>query len=352
MTRYISEDRPEKRAAAGEFGTRQLFRRPAPVVEGIAIFEIKVDEDLVVVTARDKAFAFDIPSELDEAVLIDCEAWITTASSSGTVVVSLWNETQGIDMLSTPLQIDVGDLNDKDSGTPFVINTANDQVFEGDEIWVNVDNAGTGAYGLGVAVKFTPSANASFALRGTQGPPGGMTQWTGAWQDATGYNEGDIVTHNGVIYIALQDHTSNAANDEPGVGTNWEDFWTPAFTIPMGASINCVVAELNGSAISDGRKGAFWVPFNATIVAGAILANQAGDIEVDVYKTDFGGYPGSSGDSITGGSPLALTASNKNYDSTLSGWDTTLTDGDILEFVVSGAVSIQRVSAILITEKN
>jgi len=46
-----------------------------------------------------------------------------------------------------------------------------------------------------------------------------------AWADVTAYEQGDLVVHNSVNYYCIADHTSNEANDEPGVGTNWEDFW-------------------------------------------------------------------------------------------------------------------------------
>lgn len=349
MTRYISEDRPEKRAAAGEFGTRQLFRRPAPVVEGIAIFEIKVFEDDEVVTSGDGKFKFDIPSELQDSVLMDFEAWITEPSGGGDVVVQLFNNTQNCDMLATPATIDVGTLNDKDSGTPFVISGC-DTVDYGDELWVNVDNAGSGAMGLGVAVKFTPSDNAAFRIVGEQGPPGGITNVQGQWQDATGYQEGDVVTNNGVAYVALQDHTSNQANDEPGVGTNWEDFWLPILTIPMSAGWSFNVVSSSG-AVSDGIKAAAIMPFDATISEAVILADQATNAEIDIWVSDFGGYPATVADSITGATPPSLTGSIKNIDSTLLGWTTALTEGDIMLFYVSGVDNARRLTLGLKVEK-
>jgi len=339
----------EAMAQADDF--HQRIRALEALAAGLGIFEIKVDEDLVTVTARDGAFKFDIPSDLDESMLVDIEAWVTAVSTSGDVVVSLWNQTQGHDMLSTPVTIEANELNDKDAATQFVINVANAQVAYGDELWINVDNAGSGAAGLGVAVKFAPAATAAIVLAGAQGPPGGVTSFQGAWQNTTIYHAGDVITHNGILYVALQDHTSNSANDEPGVGTNWEDFWTTAFDIPMGGSINLVVTEGSGNDIAAGQKGAVVIPFDATITSGMILAESAGDAVVDIWKSDFGGYPPSSGDSITGGNPLTLTGSLKNLDTTLTGWDTSLLEGDILVFDVSGVVAIQRLTVALTVEK-
>lgn len=350
MTRYISEDYPEKRAAANEWGTRQLFRRPAPVDEGLAIFEIKVFEDDEVVSAGDGKFKFDIPSDLDLSTLVDFEAWVTAPSSSGTIQVQLFNNTLAVDMLSTVASIDVGELNDKDSGTPFVIDLANDDVSYGDELWINVDNAGTDAMGLGVAVKFAPSANAAIALRGARGPAGGATDFQGAWTDTTVYEAGDIVTNNNNVYVSVVDHTSNQANDEPGVGTNWEDFWLPLLTMPMSAGWSMNVLSSSG-AVSDGVKCAAVMPFDATITEAVILADQATDAEVDIWVSDFGGYPATVANTITGGTPPTLTGSIKNIDTTLAGWTTALTDGDILLFNVSGVSTARRLTLALRMEK-
>ena len=48
-----------------------------------------------------------------------------------------------------------------------------------------------------------------------------------AWADATYYYNGSsYVTDSGAYYQCKQDHYSSQANDEPGAGTNWTDYWT------------------------------------------------------------------------------------------------------------------------------
>jgi hypothetical protein len=61
--------------------------------------------------------------------------------------------------------------------------------------------------------------------QGPQGPPGPGPVWRGAWADATEYAIGDLVTQGGSVYIALQNHTSNAPVDQPGSGANWSAYW-------------------------------------------------------------------------------------------------------------------------------
>lgn len=61
--------------------------------------------------------------------------------------------------------------------------------------------------------------------QGTQGPPGPSPVWRGAWANATEYATSDLVTQGGSVYIALQNHTSNAPVDQPGSGANWAPYW-------------------------------------------------------------------------------------------------------------------------------
>lgn len=47
----------------------------------------------------------------------------------------------------------------------------------------------------------------------------------GAWANTTAYTIGQVVSHSGTNYVALQSHTSNTANDRPNDGTNRADYW-------------------------------------------------------------------------------------------------------------------------------
>jgi hypothetical protein len=46
-----------------------------------------------------------------------------------------------------------------------------------------------------------------------------------AWADATAYALGDYRSRSGRLYVCIDAHTSNAANDDPGIGVNWADYW-------------------------------------------------------------------------------------------------------------------------------
>lgn len=322
---------------------------PDPIPFGDALFEIKVFEDDEIVTAGDGKFKFAIPEDLDQAIFSKAEAWVTGASSSGVVQVSLLNNSGSGDLLLDPLEIDPGELNSKDATNPHVVDEANAVVSWGDEIWVNVDSAGTDALGLGVALYFISAAIGAIVLRGAKGDPGGVTEFEGDWADTTTYPAGSVVVSNGVAYFATADHVADP-DTEPGVGADWETVWAQLVDIPTSAAVTFNVLSSSG-AIPDGIKAVALVPFPAVITEAMILADIAGDIEVDVWRVDFGGYPADAGDSICGSSPPTLTGSVKNLDTVLSGWSTDLSEGDLLVFYVSGSVGIGRITLALKLER-
>lgn len=107
----------------------------------------------IVVSTGDGKFVWEIPTDLDHAKLTFVRAFVSVAGSSN-LIVQLHNITQAVDMLSTRVQIDAGDLSSRTSATPVVINTANSTVADGDQIRVDVDADGGDAEGLGVMVGF------------------------------------------------------------------------------------------------------------------------------------------------------------------------------------------------------
>jgi hypothetical protein len=317
---------------------------PDPIPFGDAIFEIKVFEDTVVVAPGDGKFKFAVPEDLDQAILSKAEAWVTGASSSGDVVVSL-TINGGPDMLADPLVIDVGEANSKDSGSPHSVDPAHEVVSWGDEIWINVDNAGSDALGLGVCLYFISAAVGAIVLRGAKGEPGGVTEYEGDWTDTTTYPAGSVVVHDGIAYLSTADHTADP-DTEPGTGVDWETVWTTLVTVPTSAALSFVISSSQGD-IPDGTKVAALVPWPCEIEYAILLADVAGDAVVDIWRTDFGGYPADVTDTICGGTPPTLIGAIKNFDSTLLGWSTSLAADDLLVFHVSGCVAVHRLTLAL-----
>jgi hypothetical protein len=312
---------------------------------GQAIFEIKVFEEPLTVTVGDGAFIFEIPEDLDDAILTKCEAWITTVSSSGIVQVQLRNVTTGFDMLTTKISIDVGEKNSKDAATQPVIDTARDDVNWGDHIAIDVDAAGVGAKGLGLILYFLPAATVALALQGQQGPAGGITAWEGPWVTATGYSIGDAVSHNGSSYVARINHTS-AATTEPGVGATWQTAW---MLLAGGQQVSSLQAVMDGGPyiLETGIKGFMHVPFPCTIIEATLLANITGNLVVDIWKDTYGNFPPTVADTITASAKPTLSSAIKTTDTTLTGWSKNLATGDVLAFNIDSVTLISKATLAL-----
>ncbi len=112
---------------------------------------IQVLEKDTALTVADDKFRFTVPAEFDGMILIDADAFVDTASTSGLPTFQIHNLTDGVDILSTEREITI-DENEKNSftaATQPVIDTANDDLAGGDVLRFDCDVAGTGAKGLG-----------------------------------------------------------------------------------------------------------------------------------------------------------------------------------------------------------
>lgn len=179
-----------------------------------------------------------------------------------------------------------------------------------------------------------------WAAAGTQGATFNSDKsvtWAGAASWAGG------VTFNGNVTIGAVTTQINATSINFN-STGLASFWTglaPNTTIEF-------VIDGGGSTILSGQKGHYEVPFNCTIKRSTLLADQSGSIVVDVWKAAYGSFPPNSGNTITASATPTITSAQKAQDSTLSGWTTSLTAGDILAFNVNSATTITRVTLSLL----
>lgn len=118
-------------------------------------YEIKVFSDGEYVVAGDGWFVFACPSDMGGRSLANAQAYVTTASSSGTVSVAVRNVTTGHDFLSASISIDATELTSYTAATASVVNAPYSEVATGDLIAIDVDAAGTAAKGLGVILTFS-----------------------------------------------------------------------------------------------------------------------------------------------------------------------------------------------------
>lgn len=112
-----------------------------------------IDKDTALTTGDGKDTE-PIPSELDGMILIDADAFVDTASTSGLPKIQIHNLTDGIDMLSVEITIDENEKDSYTATTPAIIDTTKDDVVKGDVMRADCDVAGTGAKGLGLLLRF------------------------------------------------------------------------------------------------------------------------------------------------------------------------------------------------------
>jgi hypothetical protein len=117
------------------------------------------------------------------------------------------------------------------------------------------------------------------------------------------------------------------------------------------------VCDGGGSALTAKNYGYIEVPYSCTIKTATLLGDASGSVVVDIYKCTYANFaPGThpvSGDKITASAPPTISSAFKSQDSTLTGWTTTLTAGDILAFTITGSpATITRVTASLKVQRS
>jgi len=95
------------------------------------------------------------------------------------------------------------------------------------------------------------------------------------------------------------------------------------------------------SIIQAGIQGDFVVPFNCIITGHKILADVAGDIVIDVWKSDYANFPPVLGGTIWGGSKPTLSGADKEE---TTGLTIALSAGDILRYNVDSADVLTRIN--------
>jgi hypothetical protein len=113
------------------------------------------------------------------------------------------------------------------------------------------------------------------------------------------------------------------------------------------------ILDGNGFAITTGIKGDIILPDKSlTIQSYDIVADQSGSISIDLWKDTYANFPPDNSDSITASAPIAISATTKGQDSTLTGWTKSLNAKDIIRINVDSCSTIQRVTVTLHVKKS
>lgn len=162
--------------------------------------------------------------------------------------------------------------------------------------------------------------------------------------------------------MVAADLVNNGANPTASVGasavngsaTTWmRSDAAPALAANMIADTISGIIDGGGTTITSGSHIYIVIPFNCTIVSATSLADQSGSVALDWWKCTYANFDAGSthpvsGDKITASAPPSISGATKSQDSTLTGWTTSLSKGDILAAVATGAAtSITRVTMAL-----
>lgn len=112
------------------------------------------------------------------------------------------------------------------------------------------------------------------------------------------------------------------------------------------------VIDGGGSAITTGIKGDIEIPADCTIESVRLLADQSGSIVVDIWKDTYANFPPTDADTITASAVPTISTATKSEDTTLTGWTTSLSKGDILRFNVDSAATVTRVTLAIGLRRN
>jgi hypothetical protein len=155
--------------------------------------------------------------------------------------------------------------------------------------------------------------------------------------------------------LGLGSAATHPAGDFMQSGNNLSDLASAATARSnLGVATSAIefVIDGGGSTITTGLKGYLEIPFACTITVGTLLGDRSGSVVVDVWKCSYANFDAGSthpvsGDKITSSAPLTISTATKSQDSTLTGWTTSLSAGDIIAFNVNSVTSMQRVTVSL-----
>jgi heat shock protein HslJ len=111
-------------------------------------------------------------------------------------------------------------------------------------------------------------------------------------------------------------------------------------TVKQVISTACVTIDGGGSTPTTGSKAYLQIPFDGTITGWTLIADVSGSASITVKKSTFAAFPTNS--SIVASAPPALSSQQNATSTTLTGWTTAVTAGDVLEFVLASATTVKR----------
>jgi hypothetical protein len=111
---------------------------------------------------------------------------------------------------------------------------------------------------------------------------------------------------------------------------------------PGGVSVAGITIDGGGLTLATGTKGFFQVPYSGTITGWTLLADVSGSAVLTVKKSTYAGFPTTT--SIVASAPPTLSSQQKATSTTLTGWTTAITADDVLEYDLTSATTVTRIT--------
>lgn len=177
----------------------------------------------------------------------------------------------------------------------------------------------------------------------------GSVTKTKTWADNEGVNYDDMNSNFDTLYTLVNGNVDND-NIKASAGIAYSKLSLSnsiadsdiASTADIKLGTISYVIDGGGGVITTGVKGDLEIPFNCSIIAATSLADQSGSIVVDIWKDTYANFPPTDADSITSSTPPTISSATKAQDTSLSGWTTSISAGDILRFNVDSCTSVTR----------
>ena len=165
------------------------------------------------------------------------------------------------------------------------------------------------------------------------------------------YAQGQLFYFNGANIVALSPGAAGQILETQGSGANPR--WVDNPLLFLGAAE--FVLDAGGITLNADMTTFIEAPYGGTIVRATMLADRTGSVIVDVRRCSEAAFDGvthpGSGDSIVASSFPTIAGGIKYQDTTLAGWTTSVSAGDILAVSVLSAQYITRVTVSLVLER-
>lgn len=145
----------------------------------------------------------------------------------------------------------------------------------------------------------------------------------------------------GTLYYSTDTQVTERSN-----GTAWESYSDAGTSTAVRRQITLII-DGGTSVITTGYKTSVSIPITGVLKKWRILADVSGSIVIDVWKDVYASYPPTVADTITAAAKPTLSGALSAESSTLTGWTTTFSAGDVLGFNVDSVATVKKVSLVL-----